>query len=630
MKYRARLVVGLSAVLLLNSLCFQAGIAQSHYKDSDSRLRVVTGRISNKAGVPVAGASIEWGYFLADRNERDIVRSDKEGRFRLETRQVGIDYRLGVSALGYAPVWRDRVIPKLTDEEAGEESAGEPLSIDFVLEEKPISLRGTVFDNAGNPLQGIVVSAESASTGVYSSFSMPTPSFPFPGPPREGTTDKYGEFLIRHLPKIPSSAKQEDKGSPFRITFRSGDSNIKSAMAYSKGENIFQLHRPKPLIERESRTGSIRGLVYDVESEEPIRNFRIVIRHSPETREFHSEDGELVLPNLRAGAAVQFFVYADDYAPFVARPTILEDDAIEVQCALTRRKSIRGVVVDEEGNPIPDAKIAFGMLPKGPSGNRFYWTNFEQLQDGNSRMRFVQRSTTGEDGAFQFCDPGATFQLAVLAPGFARCVIPPAETETLSEKGELKVVLKKGANLRGKVQLNGKVDSSYRIRVDATESWDSDLGDHALDAEGRFQISSLTPGNYSIAVYANRSGGPIYVQHLKLVSGTSAEVVIDNPGGSLTLRGKAMPFAYVYAESKEPTEEKRFNFRGSGCYANAEGEYTIKGLWPGKYWVSTQQYSAISGYRGGGTRKELQLSSDDVIQDLFSPTRRLLIPSSSP
>jgi hypothetical protein len=135
---------------------------------------MLEGRVTNSDGEPIKGASVEWGYFLAQRDSREIFRTDADGKYRVETTKVGPDYRLGVSAIGYAPSWRDGLIPQLRE-------SATPLTVDFKLS-APITLRGKVFDEAGEPIEGARVVAQSPTSGFYSSFSSPTPSYPFPGP----------------------------------------------------------------------------------------------------------------------------------------------------------------------------------------------------------------------------------------------------------------------------------------------------------------------------------------------------------------------------------------------------------------------------------------------------------------
>ena len=74
-------------------------------------VRVFQGVVTDSNGNPVHGAAVEWGHYLDARIRREMVRTDEEGNYWLETSKVGPDYRLGVSAIGFAPRWRDGLVP---------------------------------------------------------------------------------------------------------------------------------------------------------------------------------------------------------------------------------------------------------------------------------------------------------------------------------------------------------------------------------------------------------------------------------------------------------------------------------------------------------------------------------------
>lgn len=166
--------------------------------------RVIEGQVTNTDGKPIKGATVEWGYFMDEKEKREVFRTDANGKYRVETTKVGPDFRLGASAAGFAPVWQDGVIPPKL-------AAGKPLKIDFKLP-APNSLRGKVVDRDGKPIAGVTVVAQSPTSGFMSSFSMSTPSYPFPGPARESTTNADGEFLIRYLPTTSVIVDEADKG----------------------------------------------------------------------------------------------------------------------------------------------------------------------------------------------------------------------------------------------------------------------------------------------------------------------------------------------------------------------------------------------------------------------------------
>lgn len=305
--------------------------------------RVIEGRITNADGKPIKGATVEWGHFQAEKEDREVFRSDADGKYRVETIKVGPDFRLGISAAGYAPSWRDDLIPPLQD-------SATTLAVDFKLA-APISLRGKVVDRDGNPIEGVRVIAKSPPEGFFSSFSSPTPSYPFPGPSREATTNAKGEFLIRYLPETTVPKEDADKGCPFEVSAKTSSGTISLGKAYANIDNAIEIDRTH-VESTEELEGKIRGKVLDEATEQPIENFKIVLRHTVGMREFASKDGDFLLDQLHSNRNIQMFVYAHDYAPFVAQLTTLAGNGAFVECKLKRKPGLKGVVVDSNGNPV--------------------------------------------------------------------------------------------------------------------------------------------------------------------------------------------------------------------------------------------------------------------------------------
>ena len=573
---------------------------------AQDRLRAIEGVVTSESGKPIEGAFVEWGYFQDAQDKREIVRTDENGHYRIETKRVGPSFRVGVSAIGYAPSWQDAVIPALIGKE--------PTQVDFKLG-SPMTLRGKVVDKKGRPIEGVTVSAKSPVTGFHSSFSTPTPSFPFPGPAREATSDAQGNFTIRYLPVTGSVRKkgEPDRGSAYEIQIGiKGHSMMIMGKGYSAINNEFSINRSYT-VDRDEVRGEIRGEVFDKKTDKPIKSFQIVIRHTPRMRAFENENGKFLMDNFHVNRNVQFFVYAMGYAPFVARPFIHEETGTFVSCGLVKKKGIEGIVVNQDGDPIEGAKVVAGVRRK--QDNNFYWGAFDELVDGHHNLTFVQRLTTGANGKFSFAVGDDRPLIALIAPGYARKLLTRDEVFKATKAGQLRIKLDPECAIRGKILLNDKPEPEAHYRVTKAESWSLDFGwDLKADQEGCFELSSLEAGTYKVSVYTNtRSVSTSRLSYdVQLVPGETQDLVLDSPGGSSCLKGKTSPFSIVTATVKNLDGGENSAYTTVGAIASPEGEYEIQNLHPGTYTVSVHSVGRHYGNISAPSSKQVKVTGETV------------------
>ncbi len=575
--------------------------------------RIIEGRVTNSDGEPIKGAAVEWGHFLAEKEGREVFRTNADGKYRVETTKVGPDFRLGVSAIGFAPAWRDDLIPPRI-------GSTTPLTMDFKLT-APISLRGKVVDEEGKPIEGARVVAQSPVSGFYSSFSMPTPSFPFPGPSREAVTNADGEFLIRYLPATAMLADDADKGHSFEVSIKTGTGTTPRGKAYAKLDNRIEINRSY-LKQSEERDGKIRGRVIDEETEQPIEKFKVVLRHTAGMREITSKEGEFLLDQLYSNYSVQFFIYAEGYAPFVARPTTSADNGTFVECQLKRKPGLKGIVVDSSRKPIQGAEIVFGFDENKGSSRSFYWGSFKELVDGFMGLNFVQRAVTKDDGRFEFAVVDQQPVVAVIAPGFARQLrfIDPSEVSNL-QQSDLQLELQPESVISGVVKMNGKPVSNADLRLSTSDNWNLDFGQIKADEKGCFAIQNLSPGTYLLSVYQN--SGHMSTSRLTKkivlearVYGTSerpTNLVLDNPGGSSSLRGKATPFSMLLLTPAKLEGQIEIEYTNIGSVVSPEGDFEIRGLHPGTYTCHVTPATTSPGFISRGASREVVVQGDTVL-----------------
>ena len=105
-----------AVVLLFASLsCLSPACLAEDAVKNPKYPRVIVGKVKDVEGKPIKGARVEYGYFSAKAADREFVLTDADGLYRLEMNQAGRDFRVGVSAIGYAPHYVDRIVPGPAD-----------------------------------------------------------------------------------------------------------------------------------------------------------------------------------------------------------------------------------------------------------------------------------------------------------------------------------------------------------------------------------------------------------------------------------------------------------------------------------------------------------------------------------
>ena len=602
----------------------------------DPELRVFEGKVVDQKGKPIAGAAVEWGHFRRPLKYREVFRTDKDGRYRVETTRVGKDFRLGVSAEGFAPHWRDRLIPARADS---------PLSqIDFELRASSITLRGHVVDKTGKPVVGVKVFAESPSWGFYSSFSRPMPQFPFPGEPF-GVTDEDGKFEIPDLPatrmnslNAAEAEENQRRGHPYALSIRTKENTLQMPKGYQKLDNKLTVKR-SDLRAGDDARGELHAKVVDAQTGMPIKDFGVVARHNPKTNWFRDDAGEFRLDH-RLGRRRQIFVYAKGYAPaieyLVAKRPSNEAPIEPAPIRLDRYSSLEGIVVDQYRKPIKGARILYGLAPADPqSPNQGNWNSWEKLVDGYLGLETVQRMTTDQTGTFWFSDQDRVSRqkprMMILAPGYQRRIVFSEEFEkVLRDDGTLRISLYPESVLYIEVLANGEFDpnTDVRVRAISVESYQLRLHDfYGLEpakSDGRdgYLMKNLVPGQYLISATTQRGTDELTLsKQVEVGEGETAQVAIEIQSGNHSLHGETAPFARIQVRLKEPTAE--------GCsvkastHANADGRYSFKGLLAGTYEVwNYEPNSELSTYfRSDSGRTSIDVEVQGDVEQDFKQTR---------
>jgi len=581
---------------------------------SNDLVRVLQGKVVTENGDAIEDALIEWGYFDASFSRCETSETDHDGNYRLESVKVGPDFRLGVSAPGFAPVWIDRLIPGQSDN---------PDTRTITL--KPGgTLTGNVVDENGAPLEGITILAKSASKGFYSSFSMPIASYRFPGPAHSAMTNSEGNFKIVDLPGTVSTMVGNDEdGEPiFEDQSREFTLYWKTARGISPrgnatcGEPAHVVVKSQWLGTKESTPGVVRFRVVSAETNQPIENIKVGLRFREGLTSFSNPDGVFVLVGLIANKPYEVHVFAEGYSPGLAGADAKRTHAAKCyvsggvvgtpldgeqvfECRLERSPSYRGRIVSRDGTPVSNAEIVFG-IPGERTNSDFHWPEFSRYADGYMGLNHVQRMTTAKDGRFSFSEGSTKGVLAIIAPGYGRVYLNANDRPESGDDGEATInLVKADASITGTVLRNGAPDSN--VSVSAWPRSNISFGGYSLqtksDENGKFALSDLEAGEYFVSVSETLENSVrVRITHrISLAAGEHRIADLGSADGFLSLSGSAPPFCWIQLESKNGDS----SIVRRSTFSSADGKYVFEGLKHGEYELESHSVgSAITGSMG--------------------------------
>ncbi|MBI3845535.1 MAG: carboxypeptidase regulatory-like domain-containing protein [Planctomycetes bacterium] len=418
MKRAAQLAVGIGLVLVISILAWRALLpvqpkarvesrmaereVETREPDAPARLPVTptgeqppstaasietpksraTGVVVDRAGQPIVDARV--GAFANAIDEPtavdlarspDAVRTDRAGRFEIALNEGATEFDLFAEARGFAPASRSGV------------RAGDDVVIELDHE---FAFVGKVTDKDGAPIAGAAI----AWVGWLASGRLT----------RTATSGADGSYRLDGLPAVRQPTPDDGGFSSMFDVHAEGFSPL-VLMA------VDSLHPARPRGEDRRdfvlvRGETVRGRVLDADSGEPIAGARVVawmfagatwMRRSgeyaddPESARVLGEtnaagDGTFQLSNQ---PALGFYLFdkdsfddtycvetiaaiADGYAPgATAARMALDGSTLDVEIRCSPAATVTGRVVDEEGAPIPGARLAvepdewgIGALPK--------------------------------------------------------------------------------------------------------------------------------------------------------------------------------------------------------------------------------------------------------------------------
>ena len=462
---------------------------------------VVSGRVVDSKGRPVAGARVlasENEQLLYDFERTPTATSDAEGRFRLPQVKPGPLF-LFVRAKGPGPGYEKMQVEG--------DTAAKVIRLG-----KPATFQGRVFDTSGNPMKGVLVSADSwRGCRLLNVFLE---------------TNAEGRFTWEDGP---------DEEVYFNFIKEGFRTLMLQRLEPSRQDMPFVLHREL----------HIHGALRDKETKKRIRDPQIKIeigRIEPGQEEPKWNESEPIITSFydiqvdaEKPVQYQFRIHCKGYGPFLTRTFRHDEGTVEYDIALTKlapvsQKDLNGKVIEPSGKALAGAQVFLDA--EESRSNRF------EIRDGkfaNPELEGVV--TTDAEGRFKIPSD------QIPTDGTGNVVV--VHQRYFGEM-TLKALLESGSTL--KVRPWGRIEGKLRIgkkpAANATIQQSGNIGrsdttkDSTLtsstktDSEGNFKFDQVVPGDIMVNGVPDENQAPMRPTPRDWIEVKEGEVAMVQLGGT--------------------------------------------------------------------------------------------------
>jgi uncharacterized GH25 family protein len=453
------------------------------------------------------------------------------------------------------------------------------------------TLRGIVKNETGEPLSGVRISLEGEHGGISQKYDF------------EMTSGPDGRFEWNGAP--------EEEELKFSFLKQGYEAKRRQTLRISE-ENIITLRQGR----------KVQAWVVDAETGKPITKFRGGVGRTynhfadgdqfyadwPGLKEYSNPNGTFTA-DLNDEETNGVKAEADDYAAKVETLPAAENGVVQVTLRLKPSASIRGVLVNAQGQPVPGASVA--LTRENNIGSPL------QLRKGRlgSYSNGSKIVTTDAEGKFMLGSPPETGGIVIASAeaGFAR-----APAEEVRNTGRL--ILQEFGRIEGTVKIAGTPTAGQEfmfsmMNIGVNADWDTYRA--TSDAEGKFTFEKVPPGEAQVVRLIKTSERSWMHSHNTTVSVTSGQTtrvsfgeegavikgqvrfeVSPTEGEPITFNGnlnKKLPdVQHNFATPEEANafyksdewKERMKQMKYYGVAINADGSFSVDSIPPGEYTLS--------------------------------------------
>jgi len=388
---------------------------------------------------------------------------------------------------------------------------------------------------------------------------------------------------------------------------------------------------------------SLHGRVVS-NSGEPLRKaeVRLTMNGQPVTAyaTTTAPDGSFVFENIPPGTYLLSTNCNGYVRPRVKRVLVeagRKPELVEVKMAA--QAVITGHVVDEDGDPVPEAQVQVmtvnerrGGMMMLPTGNGMTNDLGEFRIAGLAKGQYIVSVTTGQshEGGSVTRAGGEQAYPTMFYPGTAdREQAKTIEVGEGAQLHDLDVQLKKARafHVRGRVIKPENMDDHRMIFVTIMPKSEAGIGFigggmHSPTQDGTFDLGGVLPGSYVVSAMANSSDGKSHNAQAEVeVKDRDVEGLAISFVNGMNIEGEIHalrpPAGFRVSDVWVILNPQESHFGGSQSQRAPNGKFTMQNVAPGRYRVNTQiegedGYVKSVSYNGSELiGRELQVSAGE-------------------